>query len=204
MQSFKDSFTNGIVRANPTFILLLGLCPTLAVSTSLDNAIGMTAAVLFVLLLANIIVSSIRRFIPNRVRIPTFIVVIATLVTLVDLMMQGFVPELSKALGMYIPLIVVNCIILGRAEAFASKNRVTDSIADALGMALGFGWAIFIVSLIRQLLGSGSLEFFGRHLFTIPGLKENPAAIFLLPMGAFFVIGVLLAFFRWVGVSEGE
>ncbi len=204
MQSFKDSFTNGIVRANPTFILLLGLCPTLAVSTSLDNAIGMTAAVLFVLLLANIIVSSIRRFIPNRVRIPTFIVVIATLVTLVDLMMQGFVPELSKALGMYIPLIVVNCIILGRAEAFASKNRVTDSIADALGMALGFGWAILIVSLIRQLLGSGSLEFFGRQLFSIPGLKENPAAIFLLPMGAFFVIGVLLAFFRWVGVSEGE
>ena len=204
MQSFKDSFTNGIVRANPTFILLLGLCPTLAVSTSLDNAIGMTAAVLFVLLLANIIVSSIRRFIPNRVRIPTFIVVIATLVTLVDLMMQGFVPELSKALGMYIPLIVVNCIILGRSEAFASKNRVTDSIADALGMALGFGWAILIVSLIRQLLGSGSLEFFGRQLFTIPGLKENPAAIFLLPMGAFFVIGVLLAFFRWVGVSEGE
>jgi len=204
MQSFKDSFTNGIVRANPTFILLLGLCPTLAVSTSLDNAIGMTAAVLFVLLLANIIVSSIRRFIPNRVRIPTFIVVIATLVTLVDLMMQGFVPELSKALGMYIPLIVVNCIILGRAEAFASKNRVTDSIADALGMSLGFGWAILIVSLIRQLLGSGSLEFFGRQLFSIPGLKENPAAIFLLPMGAFFVIGVLLAFFRWVGVSEGE
>jgi len=204
MQSVKESFTNGIMRANPTFILLLGLCPTLAVSTSLDNAVGMTAAFLFVLLLANIIVSSLRRFIPDRVRIPTFIVIIATLVTLVDLMLQGFVPELSKSLGMYIPLIVVNCIILGRAEAFASKNRVVHSIADALGMAIGFGWAIFIVSLIRQLLGSGSLEFFGVHLFTVPGLEENPAAIFLLPMGAFFVIGVLLALFRWMGVSESE
>jgi len=204
MRSFKDSFTNGIIRSNPTFILLLGLCPTLAVSTSLDNAVGMTAAFLFVLLLANIIVSSIRRLVPDRVRIPTFIVIIATLVTIVDLAMQGFVPALSKSLGMYIPLIVVNCIILGRAEAFASKNRVTHSIGDALGMALGFGLAIFIVSLIRQLLGNGSLEFFGVHLFTVPGLEDNPAAIFLLPMGAFFVIGVLLAFFRWVGVSEGE
>lgn len=204
MRSFKDSFINGIVRSNPTFILLLGLCPTLAVSTSLDNAVGMTAAFLFVLLLSNIIVSSVRRFTPDRVRIPTFIVIIATLVTIVDLAMQGFVPALSKSLGMYIPLIVVNCIILGRAEAFASKNRVTHSIGDALGMALGFRLAIFIVSLIRQLLGSGALEFFGVHLFTVPGLEENPAAIFLLPMGAFFVIGVLLALFRWLGVSEGE
>ncbi len=204
MNSFKKNFASGIIRSNPTFILLLGLCPTLAVSTSLDNAIGMTGAVIFVLLAANIIVSLLRRHIPDRVRIPTFIVIIATLVTIVDLMLQGFAWSLSQALGIYIPLIVVNCIILGRAEAFASKNRVTDSIADALGMALGFGWAIFIVSLIRQLLGSGSLEVFGRQLFTIPGLKENPAAIFLLPMGAFFVIGILLAFFRWVGVSEGE
>lgn len=204
MRTVKDCFTNGIIRANPTFILLLGLCPTLAVSTSVDNAVGMSASVLFVLLAANVIVSAIRRLVPNRVRIPTFIVVIATLVTIVDLALQGFVPELSKSLGIYIPLIVVNCIIMARAEAFASKNPVTHSIGDALGMALGFGLAIFAISLIRQLLGSGSLEFFGVHLFTIPGLSENPAAIFLLPMGAFFVIGVLLALFRWLGVSEGE
>jgi len=204
MASLRESFTGGIFRANPTFILLLGLCPTLAVSTSLDNAVGMTAAVLFVLLTANLIVSLLRRFIPDRVRIPTFIVIIATLVTIIDLLLQGFVPALSKSLGMYIPLIVVNCIILGRAEAFASKHGVAHSIADALGMSLGFGLAIVIVSLLRQLLGTGSLEVFGVQLFTIPGLTDNPAAIFLLPMGAFFVIGVLLAFFRWVGVSECE
>jgi len=204
MHSFSKNFVKGIVRANPTFILLLGLCPTLAVSTSLDNAVGMTAAFLFVLLSANIIISLIRNYVPDRVRIPIFIVIIATLVTIVDLMLQGFVPALSKSLGMYIPLIVVNCIILGRAEAFASKNGISDSIADALGMGVGFGLAILLISFIRQLLGTGELDLFGRSLFTIPGLSDNPAAIFMLPMGAFFVIGTLLALFRWMGVSTGE
>lgn len=204
MHSFGKNFVKGIVRANPTFILLLGLCPTLAVSTSLDNAVGMTAAFLFVLLSSNIIVSLIRNYVSDRVRIPVFIVIIATLVTIVDLMLQGFVPALSKSLGMYIPLIVVNCIILGRAEAFASKNGISDSIADALGMGVGFGLAILLISFIRQLLGTGELDLFGRSLFTIPGLGDNPAAIFMLPMGAFFVIGTLLALFRWMGVSTGE
>ncbi len=204
MHSFGKNFVKGIVRANPTFILLLGLCPTLAVSTSLDNAVGMTAAFLFVLLSSNIIISLIRNYVPDRVRIPIFIVIIATLVTIVDLMLQGFVPALSKSLGMYIPLIVVNCIILGRAEAFASKNGISDSIADALGMGVGFGLAILLISFIRQLLGTGELDLFGRSLFTIPGLSDNPAAIFMLPMGAFFVIGTLLALFRWMGVSTGE
>jgi len=124
MYSFKKNFAKGIIRSNPIFILMLGLCPTLAVSTSLDNAVGMTGAFLFVLLASNIIISSIRNYIPDRVRIPVFIVIIATLVTVVDLMLQGFVPALSKSLGIYVPLIVVNCIILGRAEAFASKNGV--------------------------------------------------------------------------------
>jgi electron transport complex protein RnfE len=164
----------------------------------------MTGAVLFVLLAANLIVSLLRNIIPGRVRIPTFIVIIATLVTIVDLVLQGFSPALSKSLGIYIPLIVVNCIILGRAEAFASKNSVANSIADALGVGLGFGWAIFLVSLIRQVLGTGSLEIFGVHLFTIPGFASTPAAIFMLPMGAFLVIGLLLALFRWVGVIEGD
>jgi electron transport complex protein RnfE len=204
MHSFSKNFVKGIVRANPTFILLLGLCPTLAVSTSLDNAVGMTAAFLFVLLSSNIIVSLIRNYVPDRVRIPVFIVIIATLVTIVDLMLQGFVPALSKSLGMYIPLIVVNCIILGRAEAFASKNGISDSVADALGMGVGFGLAILLISFIRQLLGTGELDLFGHSLFTIPGLSDNPAAIFMLPMGAFFVIGTLLALFRWMGVSTGE
>ncbi len=204
MNQWMKALTNGIVRANPTFILLLGLCPTLAVSTSVDNAFGMTASVLFVLLAANVIVSLLRKWIPDRVRIPTFIVIIATLVTIVDLALKAFVPPLSKSLGMYVPLIVVNCIILGRAEAFASKNSTWHSVADAIGMSIGFGVAILLVSFFRQLLGSGSIEAFNVRLFSIPGLADNPAAIFLLPMGAFFVIGILLALFRWLGVSECE
>ena len=204
MRGWVGTLTKGIVRSNPTFILLLGLCPTLAVSTSIDNAFGMTASVLFVLLAANVIVAAMRRWIPNRVRIPTFIVIIATLVTIVDLALKAFVPPLSKSLGMYVPLIVVNCIILGRAEAFASKNSVWRSIADAIGMSIGFGAAIVLISFFRQVLGSGTLDVFNVRLFSIPGLADNPAAIFLLPMGAFFVLGVLLALFRWMGVSECE
>jgi len=204
MRGWVGTLTNGIVRANPTFILLLGLCPTLAVSTSIDNAVGMTASVLFVLLAANVIVAALRRWIPDRVRIPTFIVIIATLVTIVDLALKAYVPPLSKSLGMYVPLIVVNCIILGRAEAFANKNSVWRSIADAIGMSIGFGAAIVLVSFFRQVLGSGTLDVFNVRLFSIPGLADNPAAIFLLPMGAFFVLGVLLALFRWMGVSECE
>lgn len=204
MKSLMKTLSNGILRANPTFILLLGLCPTLAVSTSIDNAFGMTGAVLFVLLAANVLVSILRRWIPDRARIPTFIVIIATLVTIVDLALKAYIPSLSQSLGMYVPLIVVNCIILGRAEAFASKNNVIHSIADAVGMSLGFGVAILVISFVRQVLGSGKLEVFNVHLFSVPGLASNPAAIFLLPMGAFFVLGVLLALFRWMGVSECE
>jgi len=204
MKPLIKTLSNGIFRANPTFILLLGLCPTLAVSTSIDNAFGMTGAVLFVLLAANVLVSILRRWIPDRARIPTFIVIIATLVTIVDLALKAYIPSLSKSLGMYVPLIVVNCIILGRAEAFASKNNVIHSIADAIGMSLGFGVAILVISFVRQVLGSGKLKVFNVQLFSIPGLDNNPAAIFLLPMGAFFVIGVLLALFRWMGVSECE
>ena len=204
MRSFWKNFTKGIVRSNPTFVLLLGLCPTLAVSTSLDNAIGMTAAFVFVLTASNILISLVHNYVPNKVRIPVFIVIIATLVSIVDLMMQGFVPALSKSLGIYIPLIVVNCIILGRAEAFASKNGVLNSIADALGIGTGFGLAILLISFIRQLLGTGKLDLFGRHLFTIPGFSEHPVAILMLPMGAFLVIGTLLALFKWMGVTKSE
>ncbi len=204
MKSLMKTLSNGILRANPTFILLLGLCPTLAVSTSIDNAFGMTGAVLFVLLAANVIVSILRRWIPDKARIPKFIVIIVTMFTIVDLALKAYIPSLSKSLGMYVPLIVVNCIILGRAEAFASKNNVIHSIADAVGMSMGFGVAILVISFVRQVLGSGKLEVFNIQLFSVPGLASNPAAIFLLPMGAFFVLGVLLALFRWMGVSECE
>ncbi len=202
MRSLKQVFSAGIIRANPIFILLLGLCPALAVSTSLDNAIGMTAATTFVLLGANITIAVIRRYVPKQVRIPVFIVIIATLVTIVDLLLQGFAPALSKALGIFIPLIVVNCIILGRAEAFASKQRVGRSIMDALGVGVGFGWGLALISLIRQIFGTGSLSLFGRQLLVIPGLVAEPAIIFLFPMGAFFVVGLLLALFKWLGGSN--
>jgi electron transport complex protein RnfE len=190
------------LNENPVLVLLLGLCPTLAVSTSIDNAFGMTAAVMFVLISANIIVSFIRNVTPERVRIPVFIVIIASLVTIVDLTMKAFMPELSKSLGIFIPLIVVNCIILGRAEAFASKNTLGDSVADAIGMGIGFGIAIAIISFFRQLLGTGEITIFGNQVLTAPGLFDNPMAVFVLPMGAFFVIGCLLAILRYSGVIE--
>ncbi len=199
--SFFKNFNKGIFKENPVLVLLLGLCPTLAVSTSLDNALGMTAAVLFVLISANIIVSLIRNFTPEKVRIPVFIVIIATLVTIVDLSMQAFLPELSESLGIFIPLIVVNCIILGRAEAFASKNSLKDSVADALGMGVGFGVAIFLVSFFRQLLGTGEVSLFGVGI-SLPGLSSNPMAIFILPYGAFMVLGCLLATMRYLGVRK--
>ena len=202
MKEIIENLKNGIIKSNPVLILLLGLCPTLAVSTSIDNAFGMTAAVLFVLISSNIIVSLIRKYTPKRVRIPVFIVIIATLVTIVDLSMQAFLPSLSKSLGIFIPLIVVNCIILGRAEAFASKNKVPNAIMDAVGMGIGFGIAITTISLFRQILGTGNLEVFGNELLKIPGLSENPMPIFILPMGAFLVISILLATLRYTGVIK--
>ena len=202
MVSVIGNLKKGLLKSNPVLVLLLGLCPTLAVSTSMDNAFGMTAAVLFVLISANIIVSLIRKWIPDRVRIPIFIVIIATLVTVVDLSIQAFSQELSKSLGIFIPLIVVNCIILGRAEAFASKNKLLDSIADALGMGIGFGIAISIISFFRQILGTGKFSIFGVELFQVPGLVDNSIAIFVLPMGAFLVLGCLLATLRYTGVIK--
>ncbi len=204
MGTLYEDFSKGIIKSNPVLVLALGLCPTLAVSTSIDNAFGMTAAVLFVLICANIIVSMIRNFTPARVRIAVFIVIIATLVTIVDLSMQAFLPDLSKNLGIFIPLIVVNCIVLGRAEAFASKNSPLHSTADAFGMGMGFGISITIISFFRQVLGTGSLVVFDKEIFEVPGLVDNPMSIFILPMGAFFVIGCLLATLRYLGVIKNE
>jgi len=204
MGRFGKHFIAGIVISNPLFVLALGFCPALAVSTSVDNALGMSVGVAFVLLGSNLIVSAIRKAVPNIVRIPVFIVIIATFVTVVNLVFHAYVPSLYESLGIYLPLIVVNCIILGRAEAFASKNPVTSSIADALGVSIGFLLALLIISFLRELLGTGSLSLFGVDLFTLPVLGENPMTLFILPPGAFLVMALLLALFRRMGVMKSE
>ena len=185
----------GLWKENPVLTLLLGLCPTLAVSTAVTNALGMAAAATFVLVCSNLIISIFGRFFPSKIRIPCFIVVIATFVTAVELLMKAFQPELDKALGIFIPLIVVNCIILGRAEAFASKHGPFPSILDGLGMGLGFGLALLLIASIREVLGAGT--FLG---ITVTGLYAagdqavmNPVGALVLPPGAFIVLGLVLA-----------
>ena len=202
MRKFGKEFAKGIIITNPVFVLVLGLCPTLAISTSIDNALGMTLGVLIVLLGSNTIIAAIGRFVPNITRIPIFIVVIATLTTIVNLLFHANLPDIYQALGIYLPLIVVNCIVLGRAEAFASKNPVLHSIADALGMTVGFMLALLMISFSRQLLGTGNISAFGINLFTLPVLGEHPIAIFILPYGAFLIIALLLALFRRTGVMK--
>ena len=190
---FLNEFLKGVWRENPTFRIVLGICPTLAVSTKVSNGVGMGLAATFVLLGSNVIISLIRNAIPDKVRIPAFIVVISTFVTIVDLFMAAYTPALHERLGIFIPLIVVNCIILGRAEAFASKSTVYMSIADALGMGAGFTLALTLISSIRELLGSGAL--LGISVFPA---AYSPAVIMILPPGAFLTIGVLLGFFNYL------
>jgi electron transport complex protein RnfE len=207
LSKFVKEFIKGIVISNPIFVLALGLCPALAVTTSLENALGMSAAVAFVLLTSNIIISAIRKLVPNIVRIPVFIIIIATFVTIAHMVFQAYVPALHESLGIYLPLSVAYlfyCIILGRAEAFASKNPVIQSIADALGISLGFALALILISFLREILGTGSLSVFGNELFTIPGLSEHPISIFIMSTGAFLIIGLLMALFRWTGVIKNE
>ncbi len=204
MGGFAKEFAKGLILSNPVFVLALGLCPTLAISTSIDNALGMTLAVLIVLLGSNIIIAAIRSYVPNITRIPIFIVIIATLVTVVNLIFRAYLPDTYEALGIFLPLIVVNCIILGRAEAFASRHSVVYSIADALGITIGFMLALLMISFIRQVLGTGNLSVFGIDLFTLPVLGEYPIAIFILPYGAFLVIGLLMGLFRRTGVMKSE
>ncbi len=201
---FWKEFTKGLIITNPVFVLVLGLCPALAVTSTIDNALGMGAGVIFVLLGSNIIISLIRRITPEVVRIPVFIVIIATFVTVLSLLFEAFIPPLYESLGIYLSLIVVNCIILGRAEAFASKNPVFSSIADALGIGLGFTLALLMVAFFREILGTGGLSVFGTTLFSIPVLSENPLTFFILPPGAFLVLGLLLALFRWLGILKSE
>jgi electron transport complex protein RnfE len=202
MGRFWKELTKGIIISNPVFVLALGLCPSLAVSGNLDTALGMSGGVLFVLLASNIIISAIRKIVPNMVRIPVFIVIIATFVTIIGMVFEAYIPALYDSLGIYLSLIVVNCIILGRAEAFASKNRIIYSIADAIGASIGFMLALVIIAFFRQILGTGGLSVFGVELFTLPVLGDNPMIFFVLPAGAFLVIGLLLALFKQTGVIK--
>jgi electron transport complex protein RnfE len=191
MSAFSE-LTKGIYKQNPVFKQALGLCPVLAVSNSVESALGMGMAATFVLLCSNMIISLIRNIVPAKIRIPIYIVVIATFVTIVDLSMAGFLPALHKTLGIFVPLIVVNCIILGRAEAFAGKNNIGLSILDGLGMGLGFTFALVLLGAIREFMGNGSL-------LGVPVMNANfePVLIMILPPGAFLTIGFVLGFFNW-------
>jgi electron transport complex protein RnfE len=191
MKNLFGEFKKGIFSENPTFALILGLCPTLAVSNSLRNGLGMGVATTFVLLGSNIMISSVRNLIPAKIRIPCFIVVIATFVTIVELLLKAYFPVLDESLGIYVPLIVVNCIILGRAEAFASKNNVLRSIFDALGMGVGFTLALLIISSIRELLGSGTILGYT----VLPGFQ--PVIIMILAPGALLTLGLLIGISNW-------
>jgi electron transport complex protein RnfE len=197
MKKYFAEFTKGIIKENPTFVLALGLCPTLAVSLSVINGIGMGFAATFVLLGSNIIISMVKNVIPVRIRIPCFIVIIATFVTIVEMTMKAYSPVLNRALGIYVPLIVVNCIVLGRAEAFAQKSNVSNAFFDGLGMGVGFTLALILISAIREFLGAGKIM--GHAL--IPGFA--PVSVFSMPSGALLVIGLLLGFFNLLKNRKG-
>jgi len=187
MKNFFRIFTNGLIRENPLLILMIGLCSSLAVTTSIANGIGMGLSMTFVLLMSEIVISTFRKLIPDSIRIPVFIIIIAAFTTVIDYVLKAWFPDLSKAMGVFIPLIVVNCIIMGRVEGFASKQPVGDVIPDALGMGMGFTWVLVSISLVRELLGSG----------TVLGLQIIPAdfqvIFFILPPGGFFVFALFIS-----------
>jgi len=192
-----NELLKGILKENPTFVLMLGLCPTLAVSVSVVNGLGMGVATTFVLLGSNLIISLIKNVIPAKIRIPCYIVVIASFVTVTEMLMKAYSPTLNRALGIYIPLIVVNCIVLGRAEAFASKHGPCASVLDALGMGIGFTVALFFISAIREIAGTGKIM----GLLVVQGFE--PVLVLGMPSGALLVIGLLLGFFN-VKKSKGH
>lgn len=195
--SIKENLLKGIIRENPVLVLLLGMCPTLGVSTSAVNGLGMGLATLFVLVMSNMVIALVKDFIPKKVRIPSFIVIIAAFVTIVDLVMAAYTPGLHEALGLFIPLIVVNCIVLGRAEAFASKNTIASSAIDGLGMGLGFTFALVLLGGIRELLGNYSV--FGFKLIEADGI-----IMFILAPGAFIVLGFIISFFEWRTLRQAK
>lgn len=196
MSNLLKTFKNGIFDENPTFVQLIGMCPTLAVTTSLANGIGMGLSATVVLVMSNVVISLLRKLIPSKVRIAAYVAIIATFVTVIDLMLQAFVPSLSESLGIFIPLIVVNCIILARAEAFASKNGVIKSAADGLGMGLGFTVALSLISAIREILGAGTILGFSVGIST-------PATVMILPPGGFLTLGLILGIINVIRNRKG-
>lgn len=206
--SHAKEFTKGIFRENPIFIIMLGMCPTLAVSTQVWNALGMGAGVIFVLVGSNIFISLLKNVIPDSIRIPSYIVIIASFVTILEMLMHAFMIELYNALGIYLSLIVVNCIILGRAEAFANKNTVLDSALDGLGMGIGFTLGLTLIALIREVIGSGTITLINlgsmNVVFKIPGYSESPIKVIALSAGALLVMGYLKAFFNWFTAKQAQ
>ena len=186
-----QNLTRGIIRENPVFVMMLGMCPTLGVTTSATNGLGMGIATLLVLVISNMLISAVKNFIPDTVRIPCYIVIIASCVTIIEMLMAAYLPALYGALGIYIPLIVVNCIILGRAEAFAAHNNVKQSLFDALGMGIGFTLSLTVLGLVREILGSYSV--FG---YSFAGAEAEPILLFIMPPGAFLTLAGLMLLFN--------
>lgn len=197
--SVRSVFMNGILNENPTFRLLLGMCPTLAVSTAASQGVGMGLSTTFVLVFSNLVISLLRNIIPDKVRIPSFVVVIATFVTIVDLIIKAFLPSLSSSLGIYIPLIVVNCIIFARAESFAFKNPVIPSIADGLGMGIGFTCSMTILSSVREIIGKGT--WFGMQVMPV---GYQPMSIVVAPTGGFITLGIMILIVNAIVKSIGK
>jgi len=197
--SMRSEFTKGLIKENPVLRLALGLCPSLAVSSSMENAIGMGLSATFVLVMSNFIISLVRKGVPDKIRIPIFIVIIATFVTIVEMVMAAYKPDLFRALGIFVPLIVVNCIILGRAEAFASKNAPLLSMIDGLGMGAGFTLALMMIATVREILGNGT--WFGIQV-TPNGFE--PVLLFMLAPGAFVTMGLLLGLFNWIDQRKAD
>ncbi len=199
MNKYLERLYNGLVKENPTLVLMLGMCPTLAVSTRASNGIGMGLSTLAVLVLSNLVISLLRKVIPDQVRLPAYIVIVASLVTVTELLIEAYLPSVYEALGIYIPLIVVNCIILGRAEAYANKNKPLLSVFDGIGMGLGFTVALTLAGAVREILGSGT--FFG--LRVLPETVE-PIGIFIQPPGAFLVIAFFVIILNAIGIKTRQ
>ena len=195
MNKKLNLLTRGFIKENPVLIMVLGLCPSLAVTTSVINGIGMGLATTFVMLCSNVMISALRKVIPNQVRIPAYIVLIATFTSVVDLLIQGYVPVLAESLGLFIPLIAVNCIVFARAESFAGKNKIFDSFLDGLGMGIGFTFALLLIGSVREILGSGSI-------FDYKFIDNSEILIFVLAPGAFFVMGFIIAAIRFFQTSK--